>query len=146
MRKRVTFPALFALPTLLAWWPAGAGSAPISYPTAVPAERPVMAMAVTTPEVGSSSSEFLCSLNRTTPAELVGSNQELVGLTPKPQQQSDYNYCGMCGADPCRGVLRGTICGIDYANNRYKRCEMLYGDECPGEQKVICYCYSEDIP
>jgi hypothetical protein len=77
-----------------------------------------------------------------------GSSAALAIFAPDPKNQgaSDYDYCGMCGKDPCRGVLRGTICGFDYGAGRYKRCEMLYGDECPAENRLICYCYSGDIP
>lgn len=59
---------------------------------------------------------------------------------------NDFDYCGSCGTDPCRGILRGTICGYDYNLGRYKRCEMKLGDLCPNENRVVCYCYAEDIP
>jgi hypothetical protein len=59
---------------------------------------------------------------------------------------SDFNYCGSCGTDPCRGVLRGTVCGYDWNLQRQKRCEMRLGETCPGEDRVVCYCYAEDIP
>lgn len=29
---------------------------------------------------------------------------------------------------------------------RNKRCEILYGDFYPGEERMICYCYSGLIP
>ena len=68
-------------------------------------------------------------------------------FAPAPQNKStDFNYCGMCGTDPCRGVLRGTICGYDFVAGAYKRCEMTLGDRCPNENRVICYCYSGPIP
>jgi hypothetical protein len=59
---------------------------------------------------------------------------------------TDFNYCGTCGPDPCQGLLRGTICGYDFNTGRNKRCEMMLGDSCPSDNRVICYCYSEDIP
>jgi hypothetical protein len=68
-------------------------------------------------------------------------------FAPAPQNKvADYNYCGMCGLDPCRGVLRGTICGYDYNLGAYKRCEEKLGDFCPNENRVVCYCYSGSIP
>src|SRR5687767_2754783 len=30
---------------------------------------------------------------------------------PARQQSIESDYCGSCGTDPCRGVLRGTYCG-----------------------------------
>jgi hypothetical protein len=68
-------------------------------------------------------------------------------FAPAPQNKAtDFDYCGTCGQDPCRGVLRGTVCGYDFNLGRYKRCEMTLGDLCPNENRVVCYCYAEDIP
>lgn len=65
----------------------------------------------------------------------------VLGLQPK---STDYNQCGLCGPEPCRGLQRGTICGVD-GQGGFKRCE-YYMFSCPETNQVICECYAEIIP
>jgi hypothetical protein len=75
------------------------------------------------------------------------STANLAIFAPDPRlKTTDADYCGSCGTDPCRGVLRGTVCGYDFNLGRQKRCEMRLGDTCPQDNRVVCYCYAEDIP
>jgi hypothetical protein len=71
---------------------------------------------------------------------------DFTAFTQDSQQRTDFNYCGSCSPSPCAGLQRGTICGYDNNLGLYKRCEMTYGNSCPADNLVVCYCYAEDIP
>jgi hypothetical protein len=79
------------------------------------------------------------------PGNSSAANPTAFTLDPR-QKTTDADYCGSCGTDPCRGVLRGTVCGYDFNLGRQKRCEMKLGNTCASDNRVVCYCYAEDIP